>query len=102
MTIIWELPHATHTRFLESLSPVPHLESVFIGRYLGFVQNLVLTENSVLGLIFSSCQNNISSQTGQNIRYWMDKYKKLTLKDSVVESQTVKKSRVYNIPDEEL
>ena len=102
MKIIWDLPHATHKRFLESLSPVPHLESVLTGRYIGFVQNLALTENSVLGLIFSSCQYNISSQTGQNIRYLMDKNKKVTLKDLVAERQTLKKSRVYNITDEEL
>ena len=29
--MIWDLPHPTHTRFLESLSPVPHLEPSFIG-----------------------------------------------------------------------
>ena len=34
--IIWDLPHPTHTRFLESLSPVPHLESTLYARYIGF------------------------------------------------------------------
>ena len=67
------------------------------GRYLGFVQNLALTENSVLGLIFSSCQNNISSQLldGQEQKGDLEGRK-------VVDRQTLKKSRVYNLPDEEL
>ena len=63
---------------------------------------LVLSENAVLGLILSPCQNNISSQTGQNIRYLMDKNKMATVKDLAVERQTLNKSRVYNLPDEEL
>ena len=32
----------------------------------------------------------------------MEKYKKVTLKDLVIERQTLKKSRVYSLPDEEL
>ena len=51
MKIIWELRHATHTRFLESLSPVPHLESVLTGRYLGFVGHLVTTNNWKISMI---------------------------------------------------
>ena len=35
MKIIWDLPLYNHTRFLESLRPVPHSELVLIGRYIG-------------------------------------------------------------------
>ena len=101
MKIIWELPHATHTRFLESLSPVPHLESVLTGRYLGFVGHLVTAKNPVLGLIFRTCKYNISSQTGHNIRYLLDKHNKVAIVDLVAEKITLKKSRVYSLPDEE-
>ena len=38
--IIWDLPPATHTRLLEDLCPVPHLEHIFFSRYIGFSQNL--------------------------------------------------------------
>ena len=38
--MIWDLPHSTHTRFLENLCPVPHLESVLVGRYIDFIHNL--------------------------------------------------------------
>ena len=48
MKIVWELPFATHTRFLESLSPVPHLESVLTGRYLGFLNNFLRSDNFLL------------------------------------------------------
>ena len=101
MKIIWDLPFATHTRFLESLSPVPHLESVLTGRYLGFLNNFLKTSNSALGLIFSNCKNNISSQTGQNIKYLMDKHKMDSLGNLVDEKNTLKKLRVYTLPEEE-
>ena len=51
--MIWNLPYATHTRFLESLSPAPHLESTLMSRYIGFIDNLVKTKKNVLSLIFS-------------------------------------------------
>ena len=99
--IIWELPHATHTRFLESLSPVPHLESVLIGRYIGFANSLHSSSNSVLGLLFSSCKHNISSKTGQNMKYLMDKFKVESLADMVKEKHRLKKGRVYPLPEDE-
>ena len=60
--IIRDLPHATHTRFLESFSPVPHLESVLAGRYIGFIQNLKTSDKPALSLLFNSCKNNLASQ----------------------------------------
>ena len=101
MKIIWDLPYATHTRFLESLTVIPHLESVLNGRYVGFVNNLLHTEHSLLGLLFSSCKDNVSTQTGQNIRYLLDKHKRKTLADLVVEKQTLKRYRVHDLPQEE-
>jgi hypothetical protein len=44
--MIWNLPHPTHTRFLESLSPVPHLESTLMSRYVGFSDNLLKSKKS--------------------------------------------------------
>ena len=99
--IIWDLPFATHTRFLESLSPVPHLESVLTGRYLGFVSSLLKTGQPLLGLLFSSCQHNLSSQTGQNIKYLLDKYSKNSLVTLLAEKQTLKRIRVYDLPEDE-
>ena len=101
MKIIWDLPFATHTRFLESLSPVPHLESVLTGRYLGFLNNFLKSNNLALGLIFSNCVSNISSQTGQNIKYMMDKHKMDSLANLVDEKTKLKKLRIYTLPEEE-
>ena len=36
LKIIRDLPHSTHFRFLETLSPVIHMESSLSGRYFGF------------------------------------------------------------------
>ena len=101
MKILWELPHATHTRFLESLSPVPHLESVLTGRYLGFANGLLSSSNSIIVLLFQSCQKNINSKTGQNIWYLLNKFKVDSLVDLVQDKDNVKRARVYPLPDEE-
>ena len=76
--MIWDLPHSTHTRFVEPLSPVPHLEAVLMSRYIGFVENLMKTKKSLLRLILNSCCADLSSQTGQNMEFLLKKYKKLT------------------------
>ena len=99
--IIWDLPHATHTRFLESLSPVTHLESVLTGRYIGFLQSLKESGKSLLRLLFSSCSSDLISVTGQNVRYLMDKYKKASIKSLVLSKNRIKNSRVYSPPVEE-
>ena len=101
LKIIWDLPYATHTRYLESFSPVPHLESVLTGRYLGFANTLLMSNHPLLGLLFSSCQNNLSSQTGTNIKFLLDKYKEVSLMDLAREKMAVKKHRVYPLPKEE-
>ena len=101
MKIVWELPFATHTRFLESLSPVPHLESVLAGRYLGFLNNFLKSDNLALTLIFSSCSRDMSSKTGQNIKYMLDKHKMDSMAKLVAEKNNLKKLRVYTLPEEE-
>ena len=56
--MIWDLPHATHNRILEDLSPVPHLEHVLFARYIGFIHNLRNSSKDLLQLIYHSCSSN--------------------------------------------
>ena len=72
--IVWDLPHPTHTRFLESLSPVPHLESILAGRYIGFVSSLSESVKPFINLLFNSCCSDLGTRTGQNINYLLQKY----------------------------
>ena len=81
--IIWNLPYPTHKRFLEYLSPVPHLESVLTGRYVGFLANLLNSEKPELGIIFSSCYSNLATNTGQNISFLLHKHNKKNLKELI-------------------
>ena len=99
--MIWDLPPPTHTRYLESLSPVPHLEAVLTGRYIGFIQNLMNSKNPLLRLTFSSSCNDLNSLTGQNLQYLLQKYNKLTYHALVADKISIKKSRVYSLPDDE-
>ena len=99
--MIWDLPHSTHTRFVEPLSPVPHLEAVLMSRYIGFVENLMKTKKSLLRLILNSCCADLSSQTGQNLEFLLKKYKKLTAKELILSKKQVKSAPVYPISSQE-
>ena len=59
--IIWDLPHSTHTRFLEYLCPVPHLESVLHGRSIGFIQSLSRSSKQLIRFLFYSCSQDMST-----------------------------------------
>ena len=50
--IIWELPHPTHVKLLEPLSPVPHLEAVLTVRYIGFIENLSKSAKPPVRMLF--------------------------------------------------
>ena len=99
--IVWDLPHSTHTRFLESLSPVPHLDSVLFGRYIGFIDSLLQSKKSLIRLVFSSCSGDLHSLTGQNLAFILLKYQKLTLPALTAERTRIKKCRVYPSTEED-
>ena len=102
LKIIWDLPHPTHTRFLESLSTVPHLEAVLIGRYIGFIENLAKSKKSLLKLIFNSCSSDHSSLTGQNLAHLLLKYGKSSVKELTMDKQSIKTARVYPLQNDEV
>ena len=95
--MIWDLPHQTHTYYLEPLSPVPHLEAVLTGRYIGFIQNLTTTEKPLLKLLFASCSSDLKSLTGQNIQFLCLKYNKLTLPSLLADKNSIKFTKVNPI-----
>ena len=103
LKMIWDLPHSTHRRFLESISPVPHLESTLDGRYIGFLHGLVRSDKLVINLIFSFSSADISSvTTGQNVNILLQKYNKSSLVTLMSDRNSVKKRRIYPLPKEEI
>ena len=102
LKIIWDLPLATHTRFLERLSPVPHLESVLTGRYIGFLESLAGTKQPILSLIFSTSMNNRRTKTGQNIWYLIGKHSQASFDDLLLQRQHIKRSIVNPLDSEEV
>ena len=88
--IVWDLPHPTHTRFLESLSPVPHLESILARRYIGFSQGLAKSAKPVIKLLFNSCISDLGSQTGQNIDFLLQKYSKRNFSELLTDKNFIK------------
>ena len=99
--IIWNLPHPTHTRFLESLSPVPHLESTLHARYIGFADSLAKSSKPLIGLLFTCIRSDLGSQTGQNIQFLCDKYSKQSLGQLIVDKTSIKKARVSPLSENE-
>ena len=99
--MVWDLPYATHTSFLESLSPVPHLESVLLGRYIGFLQNLSQSEHPILTVIFNSTWCDLSSLTGQNVKFLLGKFQKQDLAALIAGKQSLIKSRIHSLKEED-
>ena len=64
---------------LGTLCPVPHLESVLISRYIGFIDNLRKSSKGALKIVFKSCALNLSTVTGQNVGFLLTKFKKQSL-----------------------
>ena len=99
--LIWELPYATHTRLLEDLCPVSHLEHVLLSRYIGFIQNLCKSNEEILCLIFKSCLSNYRSVTGRNLFYLFKKFDIQTIHQLFNVKAKLKDMRVYDLPGEE-
>ena len=52
LKMVWDLPYATHKRFLESLTEVPHLQSTLHSRYVGFANSLMESSKRQIKMIF--------------------------------------------------
>ena len=99
--ILWNLPYATHKRFLESLTEVPHIQSTLHSRYIGFISNLNDSKKDHLQVLFNFCQRNQLSNTGRNIHYLEQQYEVDSLKDLINKKQVIKKIRVNPLKDDE-
>ena len=51
--MIFKLPFACHTRFVESLTEIPHLQSALHSRYVGFIKKLEISNKGNLKTLFS-------------------------------------------------
>ena len=71
--IIFNLPYENHTRFVESLTSVPHLKSTSFLK----IQNL----------LFKLCKNNQLSNTSHNINYLLNEYKIFSLEELLSKKQ---------------
>ena len=74
---------------------------MLLGRYIGFVENLVNSKKSLIKLIFSSCSGDLHSLTSQNLAYLLSKYKKTSVQALISEKLHIKKSRVYQSLEED-
>ena len=96
-----QLPYATHTKFIESLSPLPHLGSVLEGRYVGFLESLDQSSKPFLKLLFCSCKYDQSSITGRNLQLLMTTHQKSDLQELISFRNSVMKRRRYQLAEEE-
>ena len=99
--MVWDLPYATHRRYLESLNDIPHLQSMLHGRYIGFIQNLSLTKKPHLQILFNLCILDQSCNTGQNLSHLLALYEQNDLKTLILERHMIKNKRVHQLLDDE-
>ena len=70
------------------------------GRYIGFVDSLAKSRKPLLRLLFSLCSSDLGSQTGQNIKFLLQK-KKFSLVDLEADRDRIKKSKIYSLSENE-
>ena len=99
--MVWDLPFATHKRFLESLTNIPHLQSMLHGRYLGFIGNLKTTSKTHLQIIFNLCKADLSCNTGQNIDYLSKVWDIQDLDTLISKKHFIKNSRINPLEEDE-
>ena len=101
MKIVWDLPYATHNRFLESMSDIPHLQSMLHGRYIAFIENLSSPKKTHLQMLFNLCKQDLSCNTGQNIEYLVTLCKVENLNALIMKRQFIKNERIYPLKKDE-
>lgn len=99
--MVWDLPYATHRRFLESLNDIPHLQSMLHGRYIGFIENLSATRKPHLQTLYSLCIKDKSYNTGQNVSHLLKEYEVFDLNSLILEKHVIKKKRVHPLLEDE-
>ena len=101
MKMVWDLPYATHNRFLESMCDIPHLQSMLHGRYIGFIDNISSTKKTHLQMLFNLCKQDQSCNTGQNIQYLLTSFEVESLRALIMKKPFIKTKRVYPLREDE-
>ena len=100
--LLWDLPNQTHTRFVESLTECPHLQSMLHSRYVGFTKSLLSSKKNHVKILFSLCRNDLSTLTGYNMKSLMTTYDCVTQEDLFQKQSVIGRTRVNKIDDSEL
>ena len=66
--LMFDLPLATHTWFIEPVSESPHIKSVLIKRFLNFVKAIKSSSKFILRNLLNLISKDVRSITGSNLR----------------------------------
>ena len=99
--IIYDLPFGTHKRFVESLTNVPHLQSVLHSRFNGFVEGLINSSKCEVKIFMNTVKFDKSSRIGQNIDLLLTKYDATSLAELVSSKKKVQRLHVNELEENE-
>ena len=72
------------------------------GRYVGFLENLKNSSKNEIKLLYNMCSKNVLSNTGENVSFLMNKYRKHSVNELFNDKHNIKIKRVYELdPNEE-
>ena len=69
---MWGVPRETHRYMIEELGG-QHAESMIIIRYVKFLQNIMKSSKLAVQFLLQQVKNDLSTLTGRNIRFILDK-----------------------------
>ena len=99
--MVFKLPYSCHTRFLESLTEIPHLQSVVHSRYVGFLKKVGDSKEPILKFLFALLKDDKTSNTGRNVDFLKKKYDFCDIQELFQKKHDIKHTRVYELTEEE-
>ena len=102
LKMIFKLPYSCHTRFLESLTEIPHLQSVLHSRYVGFMKKVGESLEPNLKFLFALLKDNKTSNTGRNVDFLVKRYDFSDIHELFRKKQDIKHTRVYELTEDQL
>ena len=69
--IVYDLPLATHRHLIETVSRTTHLRKTLVSRFLGFIDQIKMSNKQIPKMLLKTIQRDVRSTKGRNLRLIM-------------------------------
>ena len=96
---MFDIPRTIHRNLIEAISGTPHIRSVLMGRFLGFIEQLKKCPKKIVGNLLSIVKHDVRSVTGSNLRKIMQICEKDSIRDlNPIDAKSI---RYHPLPEDQ-